>query len=106
MKSTYDKRIDIINVECNMGKLKDRLKYLRKEKKITQTELSKETGINRSSIALWESGARIPNADQLKILSGYYNVTSDYLLGFAENKYEKVRADQVEKYRKNKHLIK
>ena len=42
---------------------KDNLKKLRKEKKITQEELSKIIGVERSSIGKYESSGVIPSVD-------------------------------------------
>ncbi len=53
---------------------------LRKENKLTQPQLAKETGLSKSAISSWESGERIPSAIAIIKLSQYFEVTSDYLL--------------------------
>lgn len=60
---------------------KDNLKKLRKEKKITQEELSKIIGVERSSIGKYESSGVIPSVDVLNKIADYFNVSVDYLLG-------------------------
>lgn len=62
----------------NLG---DRLKNLRIEKGISQTELAKQFNIARSTLSQYESNQRTPS-DEIKIkLSEYFNVSLDYLLG-------------------------
>lgn len=62
----------------------ERLKELRIEKGLTQTELSKATGLSQAALALWENGQRIPNALAIITLAKYFGVTSDYLLGLSD----------------------
>ena len=44
----------------------EKIKYLRKQKGVTQTELSKLTGIHQVSITKYEKGKMIPQPDQLQ----------------------------------------
>ena len=67
-----------------MNKFKDRLKELRIENKLSQTLLSKETGISQAGIAKWETGDRTPNMDCLIILAKYFKVSIDYLVGLED----------------------
>ena len=64
-----------------MEKFIERLKELRTDKKLSQDQLAKATGLSQSSIAYWESGKRIPSAQAILILANFFNVTTDYLLG-------------------------
>ena len=41
------------------------LKKLRKEKGITQEQLGKQMFVNHSTIARWESGTRLPDAEMV-----------------------------------------
>ncbi|MBD5086669.1 MAG: helix-turn-helix transcriptional regulator [Clostridiales bacterium] len=59
----------------------ENLKMLRKEKKITQTELANHFGYSHVAILKWENGEREPNFDTLKKLADYFGVSIDYLLG-------------------------
>lgn len=60
----------------------DRLKELRKGKNITQEELARLLGVERSTVGKWESKKGIvPPADMLVIISDFFNVSLDYLLG-------------------------
>ena len=66
--------------------LADKLKNLRRSKKITQTELSKAIGMSSSVITHYESGDRMPSFDVLIKLAYFYGVTTDYLLGINDRK--------------------
>lgn len=61
------------------------LKSLREERKISQQKLSKEIGVSRSTIAMWETGGSQPDNDNLIVLAKYFNVSTDYLLGNSDN---------------------
>ena len=67
-----------------MNKFSERLKDLRKERNLTQTQLSQETNISQPAIAKWESGDRSPNIDYVIILAKFFDVTTDYLLGLED----------------------
>lgn len=64
----------------------DILKELRKSKKITQEDLAKLVGVERSTVGKWESKNIIPSADMLIDLSQLFNVSVDYLLGRTDDK--------------------
>lgn len=61
--------------------LNTRLKELRKENGITQSELAKSLNVSRSSIAMYENGERIPSYETLEAISDFFNVSILYLLG-------------------------
>ena len=58
-----------------------RLIKLRKERKLTQTELANFIGVGQSLIARWESGEGKPNFDYLIMLGEVLEVSFDLLLG-------------------------
>ncbi len=59
----------------------DRLKSLRKESGLTQDEFSKQTGIGRSAVGMYEAGKRAPNYETLSKVARFFHVSTDYLLG-------------------------
>lgn len=65
-----------------MSNIKERIKELRKEKKLTQEELAKKLGLNaKSNIANYESGANAPS-DEIKLkMCELFNCSMDYLIG-------------------------
>lgn len=67
-----------------MKKFAERLKELRAEKEMSQTQLSKETGLSHSAIVYWETEQRVPNANAIITLALFFGVTTDYLLGLED----------------------
>ncbi len=63
----------------------DRIRILREEKGMTQTELSKKLGISRSGVNAWEMGISVPSTQYIVELSNVFKVSTDYLLGMDEN---------------------
>ena len=58
-----------------------KLRKLREEKNITQSEVANYLMISRSAYAHYESGTRQMNYETLFLLADYYSVGIDYLLG-------------------------
>ena len=57
-----------------------RLKELREEKGITQTELAKAIQTTHTNIGRWEKGLNEPASSYLVLLADYFDCTIDYLL--------------------------
>ena len=57
------------------------LKKLRKEKKLTQTELASKLNISQKSYSNWESGKAEPTLDNIIKLANILDTTTDELLG-------------------------
>lgn len=64
-----------------------RLKQLREKAKLSQGELGQALGVSRGAISYYENQERIPNIDFLQDVSGYFNVSVEYLLGYS-NSYQ------------------
>ena len=62
----------------------ERLKQLRKEKKITQAALAKELTYGATAISNYESGHNQPSISDLKKIASIFNVSLDFLLGVNE----------------------
>lgn len=58
----------------------EKLKELRKNKELTQEELSEALFVSRTAISKWESGRGYPGIDSLKEIAKYFSVTIDELL--------------------------
>ncbi|OQQ84898.1 helix-turn-helix domain-containing protein [Ligilactobacillus salivarius] len=71
------------------GLLGLRIKKLRKEKGLRQSELATTLHVSQQAVGSWETGRTVPGADTLNVLADYFNVTTDYLLGRPEKKKEK-----------------
>ena len=64
----------------------NRLKELRKEKKLTQKELAKETDIPYRTLQSWENGETDIKSDKANELAKLFNVSVSYLLGYSDKK--------------------
>ena len=58
-----------------------RLKALRKERKISQEALAEELSVSRSAIAKWESDLGLPELENLMAIAAYFHTSMDTLLG-------------------------
>jgi len=68
-----------------MDNIATRIKELRLEKKMSQAQLGQVIGVNDRTISNYESGKREPDIQTIKKLCDFFEVSSDYLLGFAED---------------------
>jgi transcriptional regulator with XRE-family HTH domain len=59
----------------------ERLKSLRKEKKLTLEELGKKVGVSKVMMSLYEKGEKAPKVATLQKLADVLEVSVDYLLG-------------------------
>ena len=66
--------------------LSDRVKTLREQLGITQSELARRVGLTRSSVNGWEMGLVIPSTAVIVELAKIFHVTTDYLLGLEAKK--------------------
>ena len=62
-----------------------KLSSIRQSKSMSQRELANLTGINRSTISMWELGEREPAFDQLQVLANALGVTVAELIDDNEN---------------------
>lgn len=63
----------------NPSEIGKRLEKVRKDKKLSQQQVSEDTGISQSTICRIETGAVTINSDQANLLSLYYGITLDFL---------------------------
>ncbi|AGF56417.1 transcriptional regulator with XRE-family HTH domain [Clostridium saccharoperbutylacetonicum] len=76
--------------------LGDKIKKLRKQKGLTQQELSEIIGISRSTIGMVEKNLQGTGNETLKKLADFFDVTIDYLLSENENNDSiKLEADEA-----------
>ena len=83
--------------------LKEKLRDLREERKLILTDVEKDTGISKSTLQRLETDSVDPRDPETQIgyqhiitLAKYYDVSTDYLLGFTENrKHRNVEIDKL-----------
>lgn len=72
------------------------IKHFRKEKDITQDELADILGVSYQSVSRWECGMCYPDIELLPVISEFFGVTVDKLLGINE----KIEQNKVNQYLK------
>lgn len=75
--------------------LKDVLKELRTQKKLTKKQVAENIGITERAYIAYEYGERDVSTETLSRLADFYGVTTDYLLG-----REPGELDNIEKLKK------
>ena len=63
----------------------EKIRLLREEKELNQTELGEAVGMTQRKISYLECGRYEPGFDDLRALCRYFQVSADYLLGFPKN---------------------
>ena len=64
--------------------LGNRLRKLRQDKGLTQTELANIIGTKKTTISNYETGYSSPDYETLIKLADFFEVSTDYLLGRKE----------------------
>lgn len=64
-----------------MEKITLRIRELRKERKLTQTQLAELLATTQDTVSLWELGKSYPDIPSLVRLCDIFDVSADYLLG-------------------------
>jgi len=71
--------------------ISERIKNLRVNLKMTQTQLAKNAGLTSAAISQFEAGTRKPSFDALSKLANAFNVSTDFLLGKKEEEQNEIQ---------------
>ena len=63
----------------------EKLRFLREQAELNQTELGNAVHMTQRKISYLENGKYEPGMDDLKALCTYFNISADYFLGFPKN---------------------
>ncbi len=90
----------------------DKIKILRENKKMTQTDLANKLKITRASVNAWEMGISTPSTKYIIELAKIFGVSTDYLLGTEARKTinidglsdreVKIISELIDHFKKNK----
>ena len=69
-----------------LPRIGEKLKQLRKQKKLSQVTLAEWLGVSKSVISSYENEIHLPPYDVLLKLSRIFGVSTDYLLGAKNNR--------------------
>lgn len=59
----------------------DVLRSLRKQHRMTQSDLARVLGVAESAVSMWELGRRRPDHEMMEQIADYFNVDMNYLFG-------------------------
>jgi len=59
----------------------EKIKMLREQNNLTQTQLAKALGISRSAVNAYEQSISVPSTQYIVELARLFKVSTDYLLG-------------------------
>ena len=62
----------------------NRIKEIRQEKNLSQTDIAKALGVTRQAISLYEKGDREPNLETWQKLADFFGVSVPYLQGVSD----------------------
>ena len=82
----------------------NKIKQLRKEKKLTQKELAEETDIPYRTLQRWENGESQIKPEKAEKLANFFGVSIAHLLGYEDNDFEKANQNRLKELRKEKGL--
>ncbi|WP_373119361.1 helix-turn-helix domain-containing protein [Holdemania massiliensis] len=77
-----------------------KLQELRKQKNLTQEELSEILFVSRTAISKWESGRGYPSIESLKAIAEFFGITIDELL----SNRELISIAEKDSHQKNQHM--
>ena len=63
----------------------EKIRLLREESELNQTELGNAVNMTQRKISYIENDRYEPGMDDIKALCQFFNVSADYLLGFSKN---------------------
>lgn len=72
-----------------------RLKELRKESGLTQTQFAQKFNVSNGAVGMWETGKREPDIDTINRLANFFYVSVDYLLGSVNDPWFYVDMDRT-----------
>lgn len=77
----------------------NRIKELRKEKRITQLQLSIELGVTQETISAYEHGKHLPSLAALIRMSEIFHTSMDYIMGLAPaEQHDEYTSDEQRDY--------
>ena len=69
----------------------EKLKELRKEKRLTQKELAEKFHVSKTTICQWETFKQEPCIDDIIKIAKFFDVRTDYLFGLEDETGSKIQ---------------
>ena len=89
-------KIKCLKGRKTMATAAERIKQLRKKKGISQSELAEVIGVKNNTVSTWERGTRKPDFEALNLLSDYFEVSFEYILGSSDKEEARVKPTEEE----------
>lgn len=86
-----------------MATFGERLRFLRKQRDVTQEELAARAGVGKQAISQYERGVRTPDYETLGAISDFFNVSTDYMIGKSDVTIRLLDTDDLAKLNNNHH---
>ncbi len=82
-----------------MSLINSNIRYLRKQKGLTQDAFANEIGVTRSVIGAYEEGRAEPKIKTMQVMADYFGISMDQLIGvdLAESAASHIRGNENEK---------
>ena len=71
-----------MNMEMTFG---EKLRLLREEREINQTELGRALDMTQRKVSYLENDRYEPGLEDIKAICRFFGISADYLLGFPKN---------------------
>ena len=62
------------------NKIGERIKEIRAENNLTQTEFGNKISVSQDSVSLWEKGKSLPTTENIVAIAEPFDVSADYIL--------------------------
>lgn len=69
----------------------ERIRSLRKERRLTQSMLAEKVGVSPQVVSNWERNYTSPDLDDLTKIANALHTTADYLLGLSDEQEDEMR---------------
>ena len=63
----------------------EKLRLLREERELNQTELGRELGMTQRKVSYLENDRYEPGLEDIRAICQFFGISADYLLGFPKN---------------------
>ena len=77
------------------SKIGSRLKYVREDHDLSQTELAENLGMTQKAVSSWENDRTYPRMQQLVEMCSIYNCTLEYLTGTRQHDQSDITLDDI-----------
>ena len=74
-----------------MENIKNRIRDLREDRDLRQIDVSKATGIDQKTLSNYETGKTNPDSYSIIKLADFFQVSTDYLLGYSDISIKSVK---------------